>query len=330
MNAHLGQRELRDNIRTIVKDRGLKYRAIAEVLDLPVTKVNNMFHGQWWSREQVEAVAEFLEIEADEIIGESIFQDQVAAINAKERAEEDARHRALIASAREKMQEEAENERAERQDSQRALCCKCGALRLVRKGYGRNPVSDLSDPYINERGRGRTTVDLKCKHCNEITRHAVLRDGDAHADRAEHREPTAEQKARTDRDRLVERLTGFNIDVTYRALGRPKYRAQHGTPVVALEYDESKSQWRIELNPDVTPSVQLPVLQRAWDVVASDDQDFWEGDLSPETGCWMFPRASDWDGAIDGLIDEIQAEATTVLLDTATRIQNSTDTEGGA
>lgn len=67
----------------------------------------------------------------------------------------------------------------------RALCCVCGQLRTVSSTFSRQ---DGNHTRELERGSAwRFTDTLKCDHCGALTRHALLRDGDPHADFAEQR-----------------------------------------------------------------------------------------------------------------------------------------------
>lgn len=80
----------------------------------------------------------------------------------------------------------------------RALCCDCGQVRTVKRKH-RPPryVPDCGSGYLaSHEGRrrfpfaqpgDRCVGDLRCSHCDTVTRHAILRDGDKYADAAEER-----------------------------------------------------------------------------------------------------------------------------------------------
>lgn len=309
--SYLDQDELRTNIKTALADRGLRHRDLAEVLDLPVTHVSNRLHSQWWSRDEVQAVADFLDMDFDELLGDSLFKGD-PEIRRRQQARRDAWRAANEA------EREAEAERRKR--SKRGLCCVCGALNLV-------DVDAMSDAYLNASTRqalkGRWVGTHPCVQCGENTRHALLKDGTKRDVFEEHlHKKTAEQEAREKVDALVTRLVGFNIDVHYRSIGRRKYRMKKGIPIGAVEYDASKSQWRVEINHQVPAIAQLPVLEEIWRAISTDDQEWWSDiEGGPEAGAWVFrgDAGSPWDDVADALIDEIShaldVEHTKLVLD---------------
>lgn len=82
----------------------------------------------------------------------------------------------------------------------RALCCECGQVRTLALGYlgtsseGYHDTAHRDDCRRRRPGRirrngesgfERLMADVKCDHCGETTRHAVLRDHDEAADIAE-------------------------------------------------------------------------------------------------------------------------------------------------
>ena len=68
------------------------------------------------------------------------------------------------------------------QGQRRALCCNCGEVRYVKATYqGRGFVAeDMEAPE-----RGRMLAKLKCANCEADTTHALIRDFDKYANRAE-------------------------------------------------------------------------------------------------------------------------------------------------
>ncbi len=56
----------------------------------------------------------------------------------------------------------------------RALCCQCGQLRTVSGVYRRRDGNNAREGSHPKHWRMTTT--LKCAHCAETTRHALLRD----------------------------------------------------------------------------------------------------------------------------------------------------------
>jgi hypothetical protein len=327
MTPYRAQKTLRENIRTALADRGLKYRALAEVLDLPVAHVGNRMNAQWWHRHEVEAVAAFFDMGHDELLGDSLYKGD-PEIRRRRMAELDEARR----ERRErKAAQEAERKAAAeaRRHSARALCCDCGSLNLV-------DTRDMTDAWLGGSARqalqGRWVGTHSCGQCGKETRHAVLKDA-ATADGLEDvlRKKTAEQEAREKVTALVTRLVGFNIDVHYRSLGKRKYRMKNGTPIGGVEYDESKSQWRVELNHEVPAIAQLPVLEEMWRVISTDDQEWWSDIEGGRTaGAWVFGAPGQvevWSAVADALVDEIgralDVEHTKLILET----RDAIDTE---
>lgn len=320
--SYLEQDELRTNIKTALADRGLRHRALAEVLNLPVTHVSNRLHSQWWSRDEVQAVADFLDMDFDELLGDSLFKGD-PEIRRRQQARRDAW----------RAEYEAEREAAveKRRRSSRALCCECGSLNLI-------DTRDLTDEWlggsVRQARKGRWVGTHACETCTKDTRHAVLKAHDENRDAFEEmlRAKTAEQEAREKVNALVARLIGFNIDVHYRIIGRRKYRMKKGIPIGAIEYDASKSQWRIEVNPDVPALAQLPVVEEMWRVISTDDKEWWSDiEGGAEAGAWVFrgDNGSPWDNVADALIDEISraldVEHTKLALDVRDEIDSEVD-----
>jgi hypothetical protein len=297
MTSYRAQKTLRENIRTALADRGLKYRALAEVLDMPVAHVGNRMSAQWWHRHEVEALATFSDMGRDELLGDSLYKGD-PEIRRRRIAELDA--------AREQRVAEKKAASEARRHSFRALCCDCGSLNLV-------DTRDMTDAWLGDNShealKGRWVGTYACGQCGKETRHAVLKNTAARDDLEDVlRKKTAEQKAREKVTALVTRLVGFNIDVHYRSLGKRKYRMKNGTPVGSVEYDESKSQWRVELNHEVPAIAQLPVLEEIWRVISTDDQEWWSDiEGGREAGAWVFdgPGVSSWPAVADALVEEI-------------------------
>ncbi len=83
---------------------------------------------------------------------------------------------------------------------QQALCCQCGNIRTYKQA--RNTVGDC---FADLRTWHRMVGDLKCAHCETITRHALLRPANCdYRDYAEEFTRMALGGKPTDRDRLTD------------------------------------------------------------------------------------------------------------------------------
>lgn len=327
------QRTLRTNIRTVMADRGLKHRHLADLLDLPVPHVSNRLNAQWWSREEVDVLADHFDLSPDELIGDSLFRDDPEVERSKNRRRVERRQlneklrRERIERYRE---EEAAREAAEekRRNSRGALCCGCGNL---------NPIDmrDLVDSNLNgsayEARAGRWVGTHWCAACESDTRHAILKAGKKDLLEDHIYGQTSEQKAKAKLDSLVARLAGFWVDIHYRPIGSVKWRTRNGkVALVSFELDDSKGQWRIEINPQAPALAVLPLLERAWHVISTDDQDYWEGlGGLPTDGAWLFDGAGGWSAASAGLFEEIarhlDVEHTKLLLDVRDQMRAEVD-----
>jgi predicted XRE-type DNA-binding protein len=302
------QNELRANLRTIMADRGLKHRDLAEVLGIRTTHVSNRLSAQWFSRDEVQTLADHFDMSVDELMGGSFFKEDARRHNLERSAEIRREHYEKVRAEREAREQAEEAARHIRARSSRALCCRCGALQMIdTTTCGHLKAGTLRAVGAPE-SKGRWVGRALCPHCGVETDHAVLRDNANNADELEAnlRKPTAQQVATATRDSLVARLVGFNIDVRYRRFGRRKFHLKDGVPIISVGYDASKSQWRIEIQRDVPASIQLDQLQNVWEAISTDDKEWWTSDgVSPERGAWVFASDRQWAEVSDDLVDEI-------------------------
>lgn len=306
MNAIKWQGELRANLRALMSDHGFKHRHLAEILGLPVSHTSNRLNAQWFSRSEVETLASHFEMSVDELMGNSSFKDEAAQHNARLKAEaREARYRA----AQERIAAEQAERKAQeelRRFGARALCCECGALRRVDIRQCGKLEAGKTTALGSTAAVGRLVGTGHCETCQMDTRHAVLADTVADRDMLERSmyKPSPQQEAATKRDVLFARIAGLNVDIRYRSLGRRKHRTKHGVPIVGVEYDASKSQWRVEINPDVPASLQLLKLDEVWNMIAADDADWWD-DMDRENGAWTYASTDEWASVADDLVEEI-------------------------
>lgn len=310
------QRELRGNIRTILTERGLKYRHLAEALEMPTPHVNNRMGAQWWARDEVQAVADFLEVSFDELLGNSLFKGD---------PEIQRRQEARRAETRATRAAEAEEAAERLKNSVPALCCECGAMRKV----GRNAGLALHDSGDI---RGRMTKELRCEPCGTMTTHALLRTGEF-ADHAEAlmRRPTKEQTARRDLDKLIGHLRAFGVEVAEWTMSQRRtayWTRSGGASALRVEFDESKSQWRFDLHPGVPALTLLPMLRRIWKCVALDgvDSEEWE-DYDIRTGISYSPTDSNYARSIDELLEDVMRDENAIRRSIIDRALGDVDSE---
>lgn len=328
MTSFAAQRELRENIKTALDDRMRKRRELAEHLGLPVSHLANRLHGQWWSRDEVERTAEFLQMSAGELIGGSFFRGP-------EWNEELRRRRSQPTRSEIRKGASPIGDRASGDDANvtTAICCECGALRKTGAGFARLELRDDDDI------RGRMTRKLRCESCRASTRHAVLRI-DEYAENAELKmyRLTREQAARRDLDKLIGRLRGFGVEVSEWSVNRRRTERwmKRGADLLRVEFDTSKSQWRFDLHPGVPALILLPALQKIWKCVAVDgvDSDEWE-DYDIYSGISYSPSASNFEKAVDDLIADLMQDENAIRRSIIDRAQQSDsrarfDAEGSA
>lgn len=301
MSAHWvrvnGQRELRNNLRTALKEAGLTQSAAARQAGVGEARVTNGLgttNTNWLSRETVTALADLLEISVDELVGDSIFVDQR---DQRERfhyrpPEFDALDRRDAERAAKK---KAERESRAAKGSTRALCCECGALRTCSAKRYRVERLDLH-------GGRRYMEKLKCSTCDEVTMHAVLI-GKGDRDKAEEldRQPTRYALALRERDQLIERLREFNVKVTFRP-----GRTSKESDLFLFNYygfNSNTMQWEIYLDENLPPRAQVQMLAYDWERISSGDRR--DIDWDPREGVWTDARDSDWDKAADDLVADI-------------------------
>lgn len=277
-----GQRDLRANIRSAIGALGITQRRAAELAEMKYSAlVQGLAGNRWLARPEVERLAAVLDADCTSLMGESIFKE-AATIN-----EFDYRPPEFGGSAPIDTSEPLDPRR------RRALCCECGTLRIC---------ADRSEIRDNVRKDGRRMLGhLECVTCNEITRHALLRDHDgeyAHAaEEVDHR-PSRSRQAARELATLVRRVESFNVDVHI-------VREATSKKAIYYEYDESKSRWRIELN-DVAPSEMLLTgLSHCWRSIATGE---WGEHVTwdPAEGTAWSIRDGGWSTVTDNLIEDIQ------------------------
>lgn len=287
-----GQAELRENLRTAMRESGRSQRSIIDEAGVGYSHViGGMNDNNWISVEAVEAIAAVLEIQPDELLGESIYKherDRYAEYDHPSPEEQARRDKVAAVRA----------EAAGGEDRTRALCCTCGALRSASWAGGME-----YNPRWDSYNHGRQLVRLDCVQCREKTRHAVIlsatdEDRDA-AEQFDHA-PTREQESQRERDSLIARLASFGVDVHYRPR-REKYRRDGF--LLRYLWDEAKERWRIEVDPNAPARVQVLALENTWAAIAHDDHDVsWD----PRDGVSMSYGSETWGLAADELLEDVQ------------------------
>lgn len=284
-----GQVELRENVRKAIKQAGLTQHQAATMAGMKYARlVGCLGKNSWWDLREVYAIGKVVKVPAHELIGDSIFKGDPREQEFNFAPSSSSRSTRGVPPKIPAVQGCRE----------RAICCSCGTLRLwATNTQGSTYLGDL-EPH------GRMLKDLACATCGESTRHALLRDG-AHKDVAEEqdRAPSASARACRERDAFVQRMRGFNVEVTFRRI-KPLKSADKA-PVVDLEYDHSKSQWRFEVNEAAPALVQLEVLRRTWSEVATGE--FSEGVTwdPQESGIWAYASQNGWGEATDELVSDL-------------------------
>lgn len=276
------QAELRANIRQMAKDRGWKLADLAREAQVgysPLTQ--GLGANRWFTEDDVDDLADAFKVSSGELLGASVFKD------------------AARGSIFDKPHPRHVGEDVGTGHG-RALCCECGTFRrytVAEPVRGGKNVWDGSDDPL---GR-RMIVTLRCRTCEKDTTHAELRRGE-HRDHAEEvdRAPTREQESIAKRDALIARLAEFNVDVHLRP--RPEPRRSEGW-ATRYEYDESKSQWRIEVDPHLPARLQVDELQSAWRSIATGEHG--KIDWDPREGVLLMPSEGMWERAADDLIKDI-------------------------
>lgn len=269
------QADLRQNLRQLAADTGWTIAALCREADLSYSKVMQALSCyRWFLREEVTALAAAFEISRDELMGDSVFKEQARDSEFDKPMPWEVEVGVSFGTGR-------------------ALCCTCGALRRFRRdevGDGRR-VLDLEDDPTGH----RMVLQLKCGICDRETTHAELRADVEHRDVAEQRqaEPTREQAARQKLDALVRRLAQFNVDIHFLPLGWWGQKKEYG---LRYEFDESKGQWRVDVDSNYPIRLQLLLLQGTWDDHIAPNK---HGGLDPVDGVWIGPSAVGWGSAVD-------------------------------
>ena len=304
-----GQAELRQNVRRAIKEAGFTQDKAARAAGIRYSHlIGCLGKNSWFTEAEIYAIAKVTKTAACELIGESIFPGDAR--------EPDFDHRPNQPERRPRKGKASTHGRGYR----RALCCGCGTLRRVSIESNDDLVAGASWTTIG----GRYIGKYDCEVCGDSTTHAVLRNGDPDELERSLDKPSPQQIAANDRDSLLTRLAGFNVDVRFRRMASRKHRIKNGAPIVGFWYDESKAQWCIEINPDAPASIQLNMLEHAWEVISTDEKDYWNnGELGdPSEGAWTYASDQQWDRAIDDLSEEILRATATEKLKLIVGIQD--------
>lgn len=292
-----GQAQLRENLRAAIKQAGRTQSSVAAAAGVKYTHLAGGLNGNnWMTRDAVAALARELEVSVDELMGTSIFKDQTDRF-----AEFDDTKQRLARRAAEVAAEQKARCGEIAAGKTRALCCTCGSLRTIpTKGIYAMDSEGESWGFSDRRGGGRYLRTMKCFTCGEQTRHAILR-ADDNRDVAEQwdQAPTLLSLARAELAAELERLAGFNVEVTFRQQRR-KNRTKGFA--VAYDYDEAKSQWRIEIDPNLPPRAQVRLLKSTWDKIARNEFDV---DWDPRDGVIVAPSDTCWEAVTDDLMQDM-------------------------
>ncbi len=321
------QRDLRENIRSAIKAAGMTQRAAADAAQMKYTRLSTCLNNNAWIRqEEVEALGAALQVSAADLLGDSIYAGDPRSKDFSHRP--DWYFEAHEQKYRKKLEAEIQKPRAHR--LRRALCCVCGAMTRVNQAEidlaDRDDarLAQYDDPgilpgySIENRLAGRRMWLAVCSTCGVATDHALLNDIPTHSgpDALEKYlpGPSADDNARVERDELVRRMEGFGVEVHWRPIGTKKFRRDHYVPAVSVEWDESKSVWRVEVNPEHTPTLQLGSLRGVWEVIALNKTEWWtEAGMHPGQRAVTGPNDRAFERAVDGLVEEIHSAAPAVL-----------------
>ena len=262
-----GQAEMRENVRAALKQARISQSAAAKQAGIGYPHlVGALGRSSWFTREDIDALAELLEMSADELIGGSIFKDQ------RDRHAEFDHAPPEVVEWRAQRDAELEQEAAEHADATRvgpgrtrALCCECGALRTCSDSRGLIADESPESQWCIGSRRGRFTIHLQCSSCREVTRHAALRT-DVNRDQAEQfmRIPTRLDEAIRERDDLLARLADFNVHVEM--VDEVDY--QERGHCALIDYRDG---WSIQLAASLPPRAQVAALEQSWKWIASGD-----------------------------------------------------------
>lgn len=308
---HNGQQDIRDNLTTLLADAGMTRAALCREADVPYGRLTAaMASNGWFYEADVEAIANVLDVSLDELRGGSLWRDQ------HDRYVEFDHRPGTDPNARTDDELEADN-------LARAICCECGTLRIVRAGF----VGRAASLFRNDPGQPRLVERTTCKTCDAETKHAVLNNAeDRNADEDQNHQPNAAVRARLELAELVDRLAGFNVDVHFRSCG--KKRREEGY-VWSYKYDESKSRWRIEIDPNLPPRAQVLCINRLWSQIAVDEFDGIDWDPR-ETGVMGCAGSGTWESATDDLLDDIQRHLHVEKARLAQHVRDSLTEQEGA
>lgn len=290
-----GQAEMRTNVRAALRMHEQTQGQVAAAAGVPINRLRGFLSGNTWlPPEDLSALAGALRVAPRVLIGGSIFKHETARYPEFHFRPVSGQEGRPPSSSRKVPR-----------SGRRALCCQCGALRCTRS---RNMQTLDCAP---DSSGCRYTAVLACKQCGEDTVHAVLRDtGDNHRDIAEQYSAyeLSAVKCTRDRDALIARLRGFGIHVEYRSLAAERAAGKGGQgyreTVIAYEYDESKSQWRIEIDPVAAAKLQVYGLQSAWKRISTDDFD--RDRLDPANGVVSLINDHGWSLVVEDLLEDIR------------------------
>lgn len=279
------QLDLRDNIRDLAKINAWTLADLAREADMKYGLLTQGLSGnRWFTEPEVTALANVLEVAVDELMGESVFKAD--ARGSKFDKPHPARGGVDVGTG-----------------YGRALCCECGTFRRFGTGDVDYLKTNVSDGAPDPLGR-RMVTTLRCRTCDRATLHAELRHAGEHQDHAEALMygPTKEQEAIERRDALIVRLAGFNVDVDFRPRRREKHRAEGY--LSCYSFDEAKTRWRIEIDPNAPARVQSVALLAAWTAISTDNHNV---DWDPRKGVMSSVADTAWEVAVDDLIEDIRS-----------------------
>ncbi|WP_166390266.1 helix-turn-helix domain-containing protein [Nocardioides ochotonae] len=296
-----GQAEMRDIINTAIAEAGLNMSALSRETGIKYSRLYGGLRGKaWLHRRDVDAIANFLNIDVEDLIGGSIFKGDPRQSEFDYWPGPSRRVEPIDVDG---------TDLPERRT--RALCCGCGSLAVVPhwadaedtwETHGHSTAGfDGKDHEHPFGSRGRLTRELRCDRCRRTTTHALLarhRARDA-AEQYDHA-PTMEEFARKDRDALVGRLAEFGVTVTFKPQ-RKKLR----TKGYAIKYwfDTGESRWRIDVDPNLPTRLQVTQVEGAWKSISTGDHG--DIDWDPRDGVIRAPGDHGWDTATAELLTDV-------------------------
>lgn len=282
---HFGQLALRRNLDKALRDAKMTRAFAAREAGVKYGHLVGALAGDvWLTREAASDLAEMLAVSRDDLVGDSIFKDEVdryADFQGRPHAQQwevGEEHDGMP-------QEEVPLNRS------RALCCGCGRLRLWDGKWDPRSVLDLEPDR-------RMLTELTCATCDQLTWHAIMRDhNEEHRDCAERDMYPTPQGAEESRalQKQIDLVTTFNVDVHWSNSYLDADDREEGYCVVSL-WDRAKSRWRVELEPSAPPAVLDAALTNAWTRIARGEK----------VHRYMFRDTGAWGRTADNVISDFQ------------------------